>query len=105
KLFIIGLFIAIAIPNAQLSNWRPFMPFGWSGVFQGASLVFFAYIGFDAVSTAAEEATKPSRDLPIGIIGSLVVCTIIYIVVSGLLTAIAPYPRLNTASPVSQAMI
>jgi APA family basic amino acid/polyamine antiporter len=72
---------------------------------QGAGLVFFAYIGFDAVSTSAEEVRNPARDLPRGILGSLAICTILYIVVSGILTGILPYPRLNVASPVSYSLI
>jgi len=91
KLGVVLLFIAVAIKAINPANWHPFIPpntghwgdFGWSGVMRGASLVFFAYIGFDAVSTAAQEAKNPQRDMPIGIIGSLVVCTILYILVSG----------------------
>ncbi|HWT87527.1 MAG TPA: amino acid permease, partial [Candidatus Angelobacter sp.] len=78
--------------------------FGWSGVARGASVVFFAYIGFDAVSTAAQEAKNPQKDMPIGILGSHVVCTILYIAVSGLLTATVHYSRLNIGAPVSLAI-
>jgi APA family basic amino acid/polyamine antiporter len=81
------------------------MPFGWDGVMQGAALVFFAYIGFDAVSTAAEETVNPQRNLPIGIILSLAVCTAIYIAVSGFLTLAAPYTSLNVKSPVAEVML
>src|SRR3546814_1687901 len=81
------------------------MPFGWKGVIAGASLIFFAYIGFDAVSTAAEEAIKPQRDMPIGIIGSLLICTVLYIIVSGLLTGIVPYYTLNVSSPISRVLL
>ena len=81
------------------------MPFGWSGVMSGAAMIFFAYIGFDAVSTTAEESINPKRDLPIGIISSLIVCTVIYILVSGLLTLVAPYSSLNTASPVADVLV
>lgn len=105
KLAVILLFIAIASFHVNPANWTPFMPYGWNGVMEGASLIFFAYIGFDAVSTAAEETLDPQRDLPIGIIGSLVVCTIIYIIVAGLLTGIVPYASLNVSSPISQAML
>lgn len=105
KLAVIALFIVVSIPDVRAANWSPFMPFGWSGVIHGASLIFFAYIGFDAVSTAAEEAINPQRDLPRGIIGSLLLCTLLYIVVAGLLTAIAPYPSLNVASPISHALL
>ena len=105
KLSVIVLFIAIASTNVRLENWSSFMPFGWNGVMKGASVIFFAYIGFDAVSTAAEEAINPQRDLPRGIIGSLIICTVLYIVVSGLLTAIAYYPTLNDSSPISHSLL
>ncbi len=113
KLLTIAVFIGIAVFNVHPENWSPFMPFGWFdhtadgktiGVFAGASLVFFAYVGFDAVSTAVEEAHDPQRDVPKGIINSLVFCTIIYIVVSGLLTGIVPYTDLNVSSPVAHAL-
>lgn len=105
KLIAIGLFISVAIFHINPANWQPFMPFGWSGIMQGAALIFFAYIGFDAVSTAAEEAVDPQRDVPRGIIFSLLVCTLLYIIVAGLLTLVAPYTTLNNASPVSDALI
>ncbi len=118
KVAIVFVFIAIAgafvlhHTGAAASNWHPFVPankghfgeFGWSGVARGASVIFFAYIGFDAVSTAAQEAKNPQRDMPIGIIGSLVICTILYILVSGLLTAVVPYSTLNVADPVAIAI-
>jgi APA family basic amino acid/polyamine antiporter len=105
KLAAIALFVAVAALNLNPANWVPFAPYGWNGVMGGAALIFFAYIGFDAVSTAAEEAINPQRDLPIGIIGSLAVCTVIYMLVAGLLTGIAPYPTLNVASPVAAALL
>lgn len=105
KLAVIAVFVVIAATHVQTHNWTPFLPFGWSGVIDGASLIFFAYIGFDAVSTAAEEAINPQRDLPIGIVGSLTICTIVYIIVSGLLTGIVSYTQLNVASPISHAML
>ena len=105
KLLVIGLFIVIAAAHMDPKNWTPFMPFGWVGVAQGASLIFFAYLGFDAVSTSAEEAINPQRSLPIGIVGSLLVSTILYILVSGLLTGIVSYQQLNVASPISYALI
>ncbi|WP_131782052.1 amino acid permease [Legionella gresilensis] len=105
KLAVILLFIVIASMNVEPANWSPFMPFGWIGVMHGASLIFFAYIGFDAVSTAAEEAINPQRDLPLGIMGSLIICTILYIIVSGLLTGIVHYSSLNEPSPISHAML
>jgi len=113
KLVTIVVFIAVAVFNVNPDNWHPFMPFGWfetmpdgktTGVFAGASIVFFAYVGFDAVSTAAEEAQNPQRDLPFGIVSSLVFCTLIYILVSGLLTGVVPYTELNVSSPVAHAL-
>ncbi|MCW8452192.1 amino acid permease [Legionella quinlivanii] len=105
KLTVLCLFIIIASSNVNPANWSPFLPFGWEGVVQGGALIFFAYIGFDAVSTAAEEAINPQRDLPVGILGSLILCTLFYIIVSGLLTGIVPYPDLNVSSPVTHAML
>lgn len=105
KLAVILLFIAIATTEVHPENWSVFMPFGWAGVMKGASLIFFAYVGFDAVSTAAEEAINPQRDLPRGIIGSLVICTVLYIIVAGLLTAITHYSTLNVASPISHSLL
>jgi basic amino acid/polyamine antiporter, APA family len=105
----IGLATAFLSAHAWKPNyWHPFLPpntgetghFGWSGVLRGAGVVFFAYIGFDAVSTAAQEARNPKRDMPIGILVSLVVCTILYILVSGLLTHLVPYTQLNVPDPV-----
>lgn len=105
KLVIVFIFIAVACTEVNPKNWSPFMPFGWKGVVEGASLIFFAYIGFDAVSTAAEEAINPQRDLPRAIIGSLAICTTLYIVVAGLLTAIVHYSILNVSSPISYALL
>jgi len=105
KLTAITVFIAVAAFNVTPSNWTPFMPFGWEGVMAGGALIFFAYIGFDAVSTAADETINPQRDLPIGILASLVICTVIYIVVSLLLTGLVPYTELNNSSPVSSALL
>lgn len=105
KLLVILLFIVVASTHINPSNWHPFMPFGWLGVAKGASLIFFAYIGFDAVSTTAEEVVNPQRNLPIGIIGSLSVSTLLYIVISGLLTGMVSYRTLNVASPLSDALI
>jgi basic amino acid/polyamine antiporter, APA family len=113
KVLTIIVFVCIAAFNVNPANWHPFMPYGWfntlpdgstTGVLAGASLVFFAYVGFDAVSTAAEEARDPQRDLPIGIIASLIFCTLIYIIVSGLLTGIVPYTQLGVSSPVAHAL-
>jgi basic amino acid/polyamine antiporter, APA family len=105
KLAVVILFIFVAAGHVKASNWNDFMPFGFDGVMNGASLIFFAYIGFDAVSTAAEEARNPQRDLPIGIIASLAICTVLYIIVAGLLTGVAHYSTLNNPSPVAQAML
>jgi APA family basic amino acid/polyamine antiporter len=111
KLAVVLLFIVGAIRAINPANWHPFVPpnaghwgeFGWSGVMRGASLVFFAYIGFDAVSTAAQEAKNPQRDMPIGIIGSLLVCTVLYILVSGIATGIVPYAQLDVPEPIALA--
>jgi APA family basic amino acid/polyamine antiporter len=105
KLTAIAVFIAIASGHVNPDNWSPLLPFGWQGVAGGAALIFFAYIGFDAVSTAAEEAVNPPRDVPIGIVASLAVCTVIYILVAGLLTGIVPYHTLNVASPVADSLL
>lgn len=105
KLLTIAIFIIVASQHINIQNWSNFLPFGWVGVMQGAALVFFAYIGFDALSTAVEEAINPQRDVPIGIIISLIVCTLIYIIVAALLTGIVPYTTLNVSSPVAEALL
>ncbi len=104
KLAIVLFFIALGLGHVNTGNWTPYFPFGWTGMLGGAAFIFFAYIGFDAVSTAAEETKNPSRDLPIGIIGSLAVCTVLYIIVVAILTGMVPYKLLNVASPVAFAM-
>jgi APA family basic amino acid/polyamine antiporter len=104
KLAVVLLFIAVGAWYVKPDNWTPFMPFGFSGVATGAATVFFAYIGFDAVSTAAEEVKNPKRNMPIGIITSLVVCTVLYIVVSAILTGIVPYTDLGVKNPVAFAL-
>ena len=105
KLAVVGLFIALGVSHVDPANWTPFMPYGWSGVFTGASVIFFAYIGFDAVSTAAEEVKNPQKDLPRGIILSLVICTVLYIAVSAILTGMVPYLQFKTtAAPVAYAL-
>jgi APA family basic amino acid/polyamine antiporter len=109
KVGIVLLFIAVGVWYVKPANWQPFLPpndgefghYGWSGVFRGAGLVFFAYIGFDAVSTAAQETKNPKRDLPFGILVSLIVCTILYILVSGVLTGLVSYTELGVAHPIS----
>jgi APA family basic amino acid/polyamine antiporter len=90
KLVAVIFFIVVGVGYVNPANWSPFAPYGWSGIMTGAAVVFFAYIGFDAVSTTAEEAKNPSRDLPIGIIASLVICTLLYLIVAGILSGIVP---------------
>lgn len=117
KLAVVGLFLAggswyVVTHWAQaVEHWTPFLPanrgpreFGWDGVVAAAGVIFFAYIGFDAVSTTAQEARNPQRDMPIGILGSLLVCTILYILVSGIMTGIVPFERLNVAEPIAVAI-
>lgn len=104
KLACVALFLFLASPHVDMSHWSPFLPYGFSGVSQGAAIVFFSYIGFDAVSTAAEECKNPNRDVPIGIIGSLIVCTVLYIAVAAVLTGVVPYSELNNAEPVAYVL-
>ena len=112
KLIVIALFIGVGMFFIKLANWTPFIPvntglfgeFGWSGVVRGAGVIFFAYIGFDAVSTAAQEARNPQRDMPIGILGSLAVCTVVFILMSGVLTGIMKYTSLSVPDPIAVAV-
>ena len=115
KLAAVMVFIAVAGPHVHPSNWHPFIPpavtdasgeshFGFGGVLSGAALIFFAYIGFDAVSTAAEETINPQRNLPIGIIASLVICTLLYIIVSGILTGVVHYDQIDIKAPIADAL-
>ncbi|WP_088042202.1 amino acid permease [Bacillus sp. EAC] len=104
KLAVVLLFIAIGVWYVEPGNWTPFMPKGFSGVTAGAAVVVFAYFGFDAVSTAAEEVKNPQRNLPIGIISALAICTILYIVVSLILTGIVPFDKLGVKDPVAFAL-
>lgn len=112
KIIVILLFIGFGLSFIDTANWHPFIPenegiwgkFGWSGILTGSGVIFFAYIGFDAVSTAAQEAKNPKRDMPIGILGSLIACTILYIVVSLVLTGIVNYKELNVAAPIALAI-
>src|SRR5262249_19227084 len=97
--FVIVLGASYVDPN----NWHPFFPYGGAGVFKGAAYIFFAYIGFDSVSTHAEEARNPQRDVPIGIIASLTLCTLLYILVAAVLTGMVPYNRIDLDAPVAQA--
>lgn len=103
KLIVLTIFIVIGFQYVKPANWTPFAPNGWKGIQAGAAIVFFAYIGFDAVSTVAEEVKNPKRDLPIGIIGSLIVCTIFYIIVAAVFTGIIPYKDLVKTLSTSQA--
>jgi basic amino acid/polyamine antiporter, APA family len=110
KVAVVILFIALAAQAINADNWTPFIPentgvrehYGWTGIMAGAGIVFFAYIGFDAVSTAAQEAKNPQRDMPIGIIASLLICTVLYILVSGIATGVLPYTQLDVPDPIAK---
>ena len=102
-LFFVGFAFWLVSPAEMVANWQPFQPNGWAGTFAGAAIVFFAFIGFDAVSTLAEETKRPARDLPIGLIASLVICTVFYIVVSAVFTGILPYHVLKEKLATEQA--
>jgi APA family basic amino acid/polyamine antiporter len=104
KLLALGLFIAVGLMNLHPENLEPFAPNGFTGIHQGAAIVFFAYIGFDAISTAAEETKNPQRNLPIGILGGLAICTSIYVVVGFVLTGMVPYTELAVADPLARAL-
>lgn len=105
KVGVVLLFIAVGSRHVQPSNWQPFLPYGYNGMLSAAALVFFAFIGFDAVTSAAEEVKRPERDLPIGIIGSLAACTILYVIVSAIMTGIVPYQQfLGVDHPVTLAL-
>jgi len=111
KVSVILIFIAVGVAYLNMDNWDPFVPpsqgsgkFGWAGVLRAAGVIFFAYIGFDAVSTAAQEAKKPQRDMPIGILCSLAICTVLYIAVALVLTGIVDYTQLNVPDPIAVAI-
>ncbi len=111
KLAVVLLFIIVGASYVDTANWHPFIPeqtsdgkYGWDGILRGAGIVFFAYVGFEAVSTAAQEAKNPQRDIPIGILGSLAVCTILYMAVAAVLTGIVPYTTLNVPDPIAKAV-
>jgi basic amino acid/polyamine antiporter, APA family len=112
KVSVVLLFVIFGIHYINVANWTPYIPkntgifgqFGISGIFTGAGVIFFAYIGFDAVSTAAQETKNPKRDMPIGILGSLLICMILYIAVASVLTGIVPYKELNVAAPMAMAI-
>jgi APA family basic amino acid/polyamine antiporter len=104
KLAALGLFVVVGLMNIDPANYRPFAPNGFTGIHQGAAIVFFAYIGFDAISTAAEETLNPQRNLPIGILGGLAICTLIYVIVGAVLTGMVPYTQLAVADPLARAL-
>jgi APA family basic amino acid/polyamine antiporter len=112
KVVVLVLFVAIGVQYINPANLHPFIPpnsgtfgsFGWSGILRGAGVIFFAYIGFDAVSTASQEAKNPGRDIPIGILVSLAICTVIYIAVGLVMTGLVPYPKLGVPSPIALAV-
>ena len=101
KLGVLLFFISVGAAYVKPEHWTPFMPNGFAGVWSGASLIFFAYIGFDAISTAAEETRNPGRDLPIGILGSLIICTVLYVACAVVMTGVTPWQRLNVADPLA----
>lgn len=100
----IFIFLLLAGPSVDTMNWEPFMPFGFVGVSAGAAFIFFAYLGFDAISTAAEETKNPAKDMPIGIIGSLAIRTLLYIAVTGVMTGNVSYLQLDNAEPVAYVL-
>ncbi|HEY3885689.1 MAG TPA: amino acid permease [Vicinamibacterales bacterium] len=104
KLVALALFIVVGATHLHAANYHPFAPNGFRGIHQGAAIVFFAYIGFDAISTAAEETKNPQRNLPIGILGGLAICTVIYVIVGFVLTGMVPYKELAVADPLSRAL-
>ena len=104
KLLVLGLFVVVGAMNIDTANYTPFAPNGWRGIHQGAAIVFFAYIGFDAISTAAEETKNPQRDMPRGILIGLGICTLIYVIVGLVATGLVPYAQLKAADPLSRAL-
>ena len=104
KLLVLGLFVVVGAMNIDTANYKPFAPNGWPGIHQGAAIVFFAYIGFDAISTAAEETKDPQRNMPRGILIGLGICTLIYVIVGAVATGLVPYAQLKAADPLAQAL-
>jgi APA family basic amino acid/polyamine antiporter len=104
KLLVLGFFVVLGSVHIDTANYRPFAPNGWAGIHQGAAIVFFAYIGFDAISTAAEETKNPQRNMPIGILGGLAICTLIYVIVGVVATGLVPYQQLKAADPLARAL-
>jgi APA family basic amino acid/polyamine antiporter len=104
KLLVLALFVVLGGLHVHVENYTPFAPNGWRGIHEGAAIVFFAYIGFDAISTAAEETRNPQRNMPIGILGGLAVCTLIYVIVGAVATGLVPYQQLRAADPLARAL-
>ncbi len=104
KLIALTVFVVVGATHLNAANYHPFAPNGFTGIHQGAAIVFFAYIGFDAISTAAEETINPQRNLPLGILGGLAICTLIYVVVGAVLTGMVPYKELAVADPLARAL-
>jgi basic amino acid/polyamine antiporter, APA family len=104
KLLVLGLFVIAGATHINTANYHPFAPNGFRGIHQGAAIVFFAFIGFDAISTAAEETKNPQRNLPIGILGGLAICTVIYVIIGAVITGMAPYQSLAVADPLAKAL-
>ena len=104
KLLVLAVFVAVGAAHINPDNYVPFAPNGWRGIHQGAAIVFFAYIGFDAISTAAEETRNPQRNMPIGILGGLAICTVIYIIIGIVASGLVPYQQLKAADPLAQAL-
>jgi basic amino acid/polyamine antiporter, APA family len=104
KLIVLALFVGLGAMHIDPANYKPFAPNGWAGIHQGAAIVFFAYIGFDAISTAAEETKNPQRNMPIGILGGLAICTLIYVIVGIVATGIVPYQQLRASDPLATAL-
>ena len=104
KLLVLGLFVGLGAMHINPDNYTPFAPNGWPGIHQGAAIVFFAYIGFDAISTAAEETKNPQRNMPLGILLGLAVCTVIYVIVGAVATGLVPYTQLKAADPLARAL-
>jgi len=104
KLVVLALFCFVGFTHIDPKNYHPFAPNGWTGIHQGAAIVFFAYIGFDAISTAAEETKNPQRNMPLGILGGLAICTIIYVIIGAVLTGMAPSSQLGVADPLARAL-
>ena len=104
KLLVLGFFVVLGGMHIDPANYKPFAPNGWAGIHQGAAIVFFAYIGFDAISTAAEETKNPQRNMPIGILAGLAICTLIYVIVGIVATGLVPYQQLKAADPLAKAL-